>query len=91
MNEPRFIDGKFAPFPELVVTIKLTGIEKLELEDFSHQNVVSVIEFRKLDGLYELDLGPCYGIYGIIQARQVSFELNPGAPSDAYIAMRSQL
>lgn len=64
----------------VVVTFILENISELELDGFSHQNVLAELTLTEdLDG-YNLKLWPCYGISGQIKARLVRIELEPGMP-----------
>jgi hypothetical protein len=76
---------------DAVVTFTLEEIENLELEGFSHQNVLGGLELNRIEAstsgrqgirpdLYETVLHPCYGLAGTIRARRVSLALAPGKP-----------
>lgn len=66
-----------------VVTFELESISALDLHDFNHQNVVFGLEAgRKGNGFY-LELLPCFGLNGRVEAAQMSVSLTPGRPGDA--------
>ena len=76
---------------DAVVTFTLEEIENLELEGFSHQNVLGGLELNRIEAstsgrqgirpdLYEIVLHPCYGLAGTIRAWGVSLALAPGKP-----------
>jgi hypothetical protein len=76
---------------DAIVTFTLEEIENLELEGFSHQNVLGGLELNRIEAstsgrqgirpdLYETVLHPCYGLAGTIRARRVSLALAPGKP-----------
>ena len=64
----------------VVVTFILEGISELELEGFSHQNVLAELTLAGDPDGYSLKLWPCYGMSGEIKARSVRIELEPGMP-----------
>jgi hypothetical protein len=83
---------------EIVVTFTIEGIMDLQLDGFSHQNVIFGLALRRapdrpdrrpfygLDSSptdYELELEPCYGLAGRIRARTIRVEFTPGKPADA--------
>ena len=65
----------------VIVTFFLEGISELELDGFSHQNVLAELTLTQDPGGYNLKLWPCHGISGEIKARSVRIELEPGKPS----------
>ena len=77
---------------QAIVTFTLEEIENLELEGFSHQNVLGGLELNRIEAstsgrqgirpdLYETVLHPCYGLSGSIRAQQVSIALTPSEPA----------
>ena len=79
---------------QAIVTFTLEEIENLELEGFSHQNVLGGLELNRIEAeastsgrqgirpdLYEIVLHPCYGLSGSIRAQQVSIALTPSEPA----------
>jgi hypothetical protein len=66
-----------------VVCFLLEEIQRLELTDFSEQNVISCLQLTKGDGHYLIELGPCYGLCGSIAAARVRVEIEPGPPADS--------
>ncbi|CAN5353152.1 hypothetical protein BH10PSE3_BH10PSE3_37790 [soil metagenome] len=74
--------GYFVRAKHVVVTFHLTDLLALELGDFNHQNaLMSLTITRGLEASYRLELDGAYGLSGLIEARQVTIELEPGAPS----------
>jgi immunity protein 50 of polymorphic toxin system len=67
----------------VVVTFILENISDLELDGFSHQNVLAELTLTELPDGYELKLWPCYGISGEIKARSVRIEFAPSMPPDS--------
>ena len=77
-----------------VVTFTLEDIMDLQLDGFSHQNVIGgLILQRAIDrgraNYYplpqssediEIELEPCYGLDGVIRAKRVSISFEPGIP-----------
>jgi hypothetical protein len=64
----------------VIVTFILENISELQLDGFSHQNVLAELTLTlDADGC-NLKLWPCYGISGEIKARSVRIELEPGIP-----------
>ena len=89
--------GYFVLDRHAVVTFSLEDIMDLQLDGFSHQNVVGGLRLRRAPermdrrpfyGLdpspndYEIELEPCFGLDGIIRCRKVSVALVPGKPDD---------
>ena len=65
----------------VIVTFTVEGITDLELDGFSHQNVLAELTLTQGPDGYSLQLWPCYGISGEIKARSVRIEIEPGKPS----------
>ena len=66
----------------VVVEFVLDEVSELDLSGFSHQNVLSSLAIEKTDTGFLLDLGPCYGLAGTIEAKTVCIRLTPGKPTD---------
>jgi len=81
-----------------VVTFTLEDIIDLQLNGFSHQNVIYGLALtRAPDRLdrkpfysmpsspddYEIQIEPCYGLGGLIRCRKISVSFIPGEPEDA--------
>jgi hypothetical protein len=60
-----------------VVTLSLEGIDDLELDGFSHQNVINGMALETAEAGFEIKLWPCFGISGSIRARKVSIQFVP--------------
>jgi hypothetical protein len=65
-----------------VVHFRMEGIESLELHDFSGQNVIFGLELVQENGLYKIDLDPCFGLSGSLTCRKLSLALEAGIPKD---------
>jgi hypothetical protein len=85
------------PVRHAVVTLTLTDILDLQLENFSPQNVIGDLIIRPLKDLaerrpdyprkqlpddIEIELVPIYGLHGFIRAAAVSLSFVPGKPRD---------
>jgi len=66
----------------VVVEFVLDEVSELDLNGFSHQNVLSSLTIEKTDAGFLLDLGPCYGLAGTMQAKNISIRVTPGEPPD---------
>lgn len=67
----------------VIVTFILEGIGELELDGFSHQNVLAELTLTEGPVGYNLKLWPCYGISGEIKARSIHIDLEPGIPPNS--------
>lgn len=91
-------DGFYHSSKHAVVTFELSEIYDLQLDGFSHQNVISELvishneanaERARYHSLaaersdYEIRLEPCYGIDGYIRCKRIAILLAPGKPEDA--------
>jgi len=73
--------GFFVLTKHVVVRFKLSGIASLELSEFNHQNVIDgLILSRTALGLFRLELEPCYGLSGFVEAKAVAIEISPITP-----------
>ena len=76
-------------YPEKPATVEfiLNELTNLELAGFSHQNVVSALTIEQVtdepgDSVLRLQLHPCFGLAGFIDAKQVRVNLIPGKSTD---------
>ena len=98
-NMTREVDdrGYFVLDRHAVVTFALEDILDLQLDGFSHQNVIFGLRLRRaperpdrrpfywLDPSpndYEIELEPCFGLDGKIRCRRISVSFIPGKPDD---------
>ena len=98
-NMTREVDdrGYFVLDRHAVVTFALEDILDLQLDGFSHQNVIFGLRLRRaperpdrrpfywLDPSpndYEIELEPCFGLDGKIRCRRISMSFIPGKPDD---------
>jgi hypothetical protein len=65
-----------------VVHFHMQGIESLELQNFSAQNVIFGLELTHENGLYKIDLDPCFGLSGTLACMKLSLVLEVGIPKD---------
>lgn len=73
--------GFFVLTKHVVVRFRASGISGLELTDFNHQNVIDgLILTRTESGSFRLELEPCYGLFGFIEAQTVTIEIQPVGP-----------
>lgn len=84
-------EGYFVSVKHVVVTLQLTHVTELKLEDYNHQNVIGGLGLaRKQNGHILLTLEPCYGLWGEIEALSLEISLAPGVPPDSiYVARTS--
>jgi hypothetical protein len=90
--------GYFVLDKHTVVTFTLEDILDLQLDGFSHQNVIFGLHLRQAPERpdrrpfywfdpspddYEIELEPCFGLHGMIRFRRVSIDFIRGKPSDA--------
>ncbi|MDP2997046.1 MAG: Imm50 family immunity protein [Bryobacterales bacterium] len=62
---------------DTIVTFLLVAIDDLELHGFSVQNVISELTLSKTESGIRLELWPCYGLAGWLDAEHVRIEFNP--------------
>lgn len=65
------LDGKgfYVSTKHVVITFQFNKVEKLELTDFNHQNVLDDVGLtRQSSGNFLFDMKPCYGLFGTIEA-----------------------
>lgn len=70
--------GYYVLRKHVVVTFILEDISELELDGFSHQNVLFDLTLTNGPGGCKLEFGPSYGIGGTITAGSVRIQLEPG-------------
>ncbi len=62
--------GFFVLDRHVVVSFQLEGVANLELNDFNEQNAIYGLALsRTADQGFRLELDPCYGLFGFIEAR----------------------
>lgn len=74
-------NGYYVLTKHVVVEFILENISGLNLNGFSHQNVVFGIEMEKTESGFRLTLQGCYGMEGNIEAGKMSLRLAPGKPA----------
>jgi hypothetical protein len=81
---------------DAVVTFTLEEIMDLQLDGFSHQNVIFGLKLQRAtergrSNYYalpqspediEIELEPCFGLDGVIRAKRVSISFEPGVPDE---------
>ena len=93
-------DGLAQMLKRAVVTFELKGICYLDLNGFSHQNVINSLvfgrrpkdlevspyyDFVSTDDDFEIMLEPCYGLDGLIRCNSIAISFKPGEPEDSKI------
>ena len=90
-------DGSYVLDKQAVVTFTFINITDLELNGFSHQNVISGLTLRQATDRgrsdfirhadspsdVEVELHPCFGLEGFIRAQGISISYRPGPPPTA--------
>jgi len=74
-------NGCYVLAKHLVVEFILENISGLNLNGFSHQNVVFGIDVEKTESGFRLTIQGCYGMEGSIDAEKLSLRLAPGKPA----------
>ena len=86
-------DGYLVSERHAIVTFTLSEILDLQLDGFSCQNVIFGLVLRRapdrpgrevinpLPQDIEIELMPCFGVSGLIRARAVSIDFEPGKPN----------
>ena len=72
--------GHFILDLHALVTFWLEGVSDLELADFSGTNVIFGLALEPVAAGFRLELSPCYGVAGYIEASRISVSLEPGMP-----------
>ncbi len=77
----------YAPDKPATVEFMLSDIADVELWDFSWQNVISSLGITKMkrddgEAVFRLEMSPCYGLAGHIDAKQIRVGLVPGKSPD---------
>lgn len=87
-------NGYFVLDKHAIVAFTFTDIMDLQLDGFSHQNVILGLVLKRAtdrgragyyalpeeDGDIEIELLPCYGLDGFIRAKKVAISFVPGRP-----------
>ena len=73
--------GYFKSIRHAVVTFHLDRVSALELADFNHQNVIDRLSLTQTAaGGFLLQMEPCYGLFGKVEAASLRISLEPGIP-----------
>jgi hypothetical protein len=75
--------GYYGTVKHIVVEFIMDRITALTINDFSAQNVIFGLNLAKRDDKFLLNLEPCYGLAGTIEAENISILLRPGKPADS--------
>ena len=78
--------GYYITEKHAIISFILEDITQLELAGFNQQNVLSSISVTPIETKYEIVLGDCYGVSGRIMAGKLSFDLQPGMPTESIYA-----
>ena len=80
------VKGFFVSRNHVVVSFRLEGVIHLELIDFNQQNVIYGLSLScTANGDFRLEMEPCHGLSGFIEARSMTIELAPGKPDGGAI------
>lgn len=75
--------GFFILKNHVVVSFQLEGVVHLELQDFNEQNAIYGLSIsRTADSGFRVELDRCHGLFGFVEAREMTIELEPGKPAD---------
>jgi Immunity protein 50 len=72
--------GYFVRDKHVVVTLKLQGIQDLDLNGFNHQNVIFGLTMEPAENGIRITLEDCFGLAGELVTKQVALEISPGIP-----------
>lgn len=77
----------YYPNKSAAVNFILEDVTDIELDNFSSQNVIMSLGIERAvdqngDPVYRLNLSPCYGLAGRIDAKSLRVELTPGKCPD---------
>ncbi len=82
--------GYFVLKNHVVVALRFEGVAHLELQDFNEQNVIYGLAItRTADGGFRVELDRCHGLFGFIEARILTIELEPGKPKTGIYSSNS--
>ena len=73
--------GYYVLEKHVIVTFSLKQVAALVLDGFSHQNVISELVIEQVPNGMVMTLEPCYGLSGMIEAKEISVEFIPIEPS----------
>jgi len=73
---------------DVVVDFSLHGITDLSIGGFAANNVIAGLEIERNGHGLRLELKPCYGIAGAIEAAHITLRVTPGKPTD-YVGVQS--
>ncbi len=74
---------------DVVVDFSLHGITDLSVGGFAANNVIAGLEIERNATGFRLELKPCYGIAGAIEAKHILLRVTPGKPADHVRAQSS--
>ncbi len=69
--------GYYVLDKHIVVNFQMEEIQGLQLVDFSPQNLIFGLTLREIEGGFQIEMDPCYGLAGTISARKLSLEFEP--------------
>jgi len=75
-------EGFYVLDKHVVVEFMLEDVSGLNLTGFNFQNVIFELSIEKKEEGFLLDLAPCYGLAGTIEAKNLSIRLHPGKPPE---------
>jgi hypothetical protein len=76
------VQGQYVQEKHATVTFKFENVTNLNLADFSSQNVIFGLNLERRETGYRLELSPCYGLAGYLEAERISVTVAPGKPAN---------
>lgn len=78
----------YCPQKPATVNFVFSDVTDVELQDFSHQNVIFDLNIETAvdqngENAFRLTMYPCYGLAGRIDAKSLRVEVSPGKSPDA--------
>jgi len=72
--------GNFILDRNVIVTITLSEVTRIALNDFNLPAIIGSLEIDKVDAEYRIAWDVAYGVEGCIHAKGLRFDLVPGTP-----------
>jgi hypothetical protein len=72
--------GHFILEKHVVVTITLTEVTHVALNEFNLDGIIGSSEISKIDDVYQFEWEGSYGVEGSIRAKPASISPTPGRP-----------
>ena len=65
-----------------VIEFSLVNVIDMDLLHFNEQNVIFSLNLEKSELGYKLNLEPCYGLCGFLEAKDIKVKIMPGKPNE---------